>query len=92
MEKMEIESREISVSFDQYPYTAGSTTFSVILPPWVHDGGADKALARLADPVARERMKQDIHNGIPGWDNFIDFAGMENISETFVKLTKNADV
>ena len=92
MEKLEIASREISVSFDQYPYTAGSTTFSVILPPWVHDGGADKALARLADPVARERMKQDIHNGIPGWDNFIDFAGMENISVTFVKTDKNADV
>ena len=46
----------------------------------------------MADPVARERMKQDIHNGIPGWDNFIDFAGMENISVTFVKTDKNADV
>ena len=92
MEKLESASKEIAVSFDQYPYTAGSTTFSVILPPWVHDGGADKALARLADPVARERMKRDIRDGIHGWDNFIDFAGMENISVTFVKTAKNADV
>ena len=28
----------IRVSFDQYPYVAGSTMLGVILPPWVHDG------------------------------------------------------
>lgn len=92
MKKLDDASKELAVSFDQYPYTAGSTTFSVILPPWVHDGGPDKALKRLADPAARERMKRDIRSGIPGWDNFIDFAGMENICLTFVKTEKNADL
>ncbi len=92
MKKLDEASKELPVSFDQYPYTAGSTTFSVILPPWAHDGGPDRALERLADSGARNRMKTDIRNGIHGWDNFIDFAGMENICVTFVKTEKNADL
>lgn len=73
------------VSFDQYPYVAGSTMMSVILPPWVHDGGTEKLLHRLKDPALRERMKKDILNGIEGWDNFVDFAGFDGIYITFVK-------
>lgn len=73
------------VSFDQYPYVAGSTMMSVILPPWVHDGGTEKLLERLDDPGLREKMKHDILNGIPGWDNFVDFAGFDGIFITFVK-------
>lgn len=58
---------------------------SVILPPWVHDGGTDKLIERLNDEKLREKMKKDIKEGIPGWDNFIDFAGLEGIFITFVK-------
>jgi len=92
MKKLDDASREIGLSLDQYPYTAGSTTFSVILPPWVHFGGVEKAMARLSDPGQREKMKKDITEGIPGWDNFVDFAGMENICVTFVKTNKNQDL
>ncbi len=80
------------VSFDQYPYVAGSTMMSVILPPWVHDGGIDKLLERLKDKALREKMKEDIRKGIPGWDNFIEFAGLEGISVTFVGSQKNQEV
>lgn len=80
------------VSFDQYPYVAGSTMMSVILPPWVHDGGTDQLLERLKDKDLRERMKKDIANGIPGWDNFVEFAGLEGIFVTFVGSEKNQDV
>jgi N-acyl-D-amino-acid deacylase len=81
--------QKIRVSVDQYPYVAGSTTLSVILPPWVHDGGTDRMLERLADPKARKRMTEDIEKGIPGWDNFVDFAGVDGIFVTFVKTEKN---
>ena len=81
----------ITVSFDQYPYVAGSTMMGAILPPWVHDGGTDKAVARLADPELRKKMVYDMEHGIPGWDNFVDFAGVENIYVTSVKTEKNAD-
>jgi len=77
------------VSFDQYPYVAGSTMMSVILPPWVHDGGTEKLIERLYDDELRAKMKEDIWNGIPGWDNFVDFAGLEGIFITFVKYPES---
>ena len=82
----------IGVSFDQYPYVAGSTMLGVILPPWVHDGGTDKLLERLASPEARKRMVKDIHEGIPGWDNFVAFAGLDGIFVTDVKTEANKNV
>lgn len=82
----------IRVSFDQYPYVAGSTMLGVILPPWVHDGGTDKLLKRLEDPALRKKMIADIENGIPGWDNFIDFAGLDQIYVTSVKTKANEDL
>lgn len=85
------EAEGIPVSFDQYPYVAGSTMMGACLPPWVFDGGTDKALDRLKDPVQRKRMVTDIKQGIPGWDNFVDFAGFDNIYCTSVKTSKNAD-
>ena len=81
----------ITVSFDQYPYVAGSTMLGVILPPWVHDGGTDKVLERLADPELRKKMIYDIEHGIPGWDNFVEFAGLDQIFVTSVKTEKNKD-
>lgn len=83
-------SEGLSVSFDQYPYVAGSTMLSVILPPWAHAGGTDALLARLADPAARGRMLADIASGLPGWDNFTDFAGTDGIIVTSVRTVRNA--
>lgn len=81
----------IKVSFDQYPYVAGSTMLGVILPPWVHDGGTNKVVERLADMELRKKMIYDIEHGIPGWDNFVEFAGLDQIFVTSVKTEKNMD-
>ncbi|MBS1228875.1 MAG: N-acyl-D-glutamate deacylase [Proteobacteria bacterium] len=81
----------IRVSFDHYPYVAGSTMLGVILPPWVHAGGTEKLLERLASPQLRQRIIDDFENGIAGWDNFIDFAGIDQIFITSVKTDKNRD-
>jgi N-acyl-D-amino-acid deacylase len=81
----------IRVSFDAYPYVAGSTMLGVILPPWVHDGGTDMAMERLADPQLRIKMIADIENSIPGWDNFIEFAGLDQIFVTSVTRPGNAE-
>ena len=87
----EAEKEGIDVSFDQYPYVAGSTMLGVILPPWVHDGGTDNVLERLADKELRKKMVYDIEHGIPGWDNFVEFAGLDKIFVTSVKTEKNQD-
>lgn len=85
----EAEEEGISISFDQYPYSAGSTMLGVILPPWAHSGGTDKLLERLKDQEQRNKMIFDIENGIPGWDNFIQFAGIDQIFVTSVKTETN---
>lgn len=79
----------IRVSFDQYPYAAGSTMLGVILPPWAHGGGTEKLLSRLRDPGLRRQMKKEILHPDGKWDNFVDFAGLEGIYITSVKTPEN---
>jgi N-acyl-D-amino-acid deacylase len=40
LELLERASEDVSLSFDQYPYGAGSTVLSALLPPWAQEGGA----------------------------------------------------
>ncbi|MBS1501508.1 MAG: D-aminoacylase [Bacteroidetes bacterium] len=50
----------LDVTVDQYPYTASSTTLSVLLPDWLHDGGRDSVLKRLADPVIHQKVVDEM--------------------------------
>jgi N-acyl-D-amino-acid deacylase len=68
----------IDVNADQYPYTAGSTVFSSILPPWAQEGGIQKLLERLRDPETRSRIRRDLETGIPGWQNWVKDLGWES--------------
>ena len=60
----------LKVSFDVYPYNAGMTSLSAILPPWMFEGGVDKMVERLTDEKNRKQIVHDIENGLPGWQNF----------------------
>jgi N-acyl-D-amino-acid deacylase len=44
------------VAFDVYPYTAGSTSLTSMIPPWAHEGGRERLLERLDDPEIRARL------------------------------------
>lgn len=80
----------LTVTFDQYPYTAGSTMLGAILPSWAHAGGTNALMKRLADPEARARIIADILEVDCDWDNFVEFAGFDGISITSVKTPANA--
>ncbi len=82
-------SRGIKVTFDQYPYVAGSTMLSAILPPWAHAGGTEELLKRLADPATRTEIINAINTPKCTWDNFVNFAGLDGISVTNVQTDKN---
>jgi N-acyl-D-aspartate/D-glutamate deacylase len=71
--------RGVDVTCDVYPYSAGSTLISVVLPAWAKEGGVEKMLARLAVPADRERIKSEFLRDIPGWDNFIKAASYDKI-------------
>ncbi|HLY08341.1 MAG TPA: amidohydrolase family protein, partial [Planctomycetota bacterium] len=59
--------RGVNVQANIYPYTRGNNNLATILPPWAHEGGHERLMARLKDPAERARMKKDIQAGIPGW-------------------------
>ncbi|HEV2012064.1 MAG TPA: D-aminoacylase [Candidatus Limnocylindria bacterium] len=69
----------IDVSVDVYPYTAGSTLLHSILPPWALADGIDAMVARLGERTARERIKRDFSDGLPGWQNQQRAAGWDGI-------------
>jgi len=58
------------VTFDIYPYTAGSANLSQLVPPWAHVGGPEAMLARLRDPELRPKVLHDMVHGTPDWNNF----------------------
>ncbi len=69
----------VDVTVDVYPYTAGSTLLHSILPPWALADGIDAMVARLHDPAARDRIKRDFRDGLPGWQNQQRAAGWDGI-------------
>ncbi|MBV8507841.1 MAG: amidohydrolase family protein, partial [Alphaproteobacteria bacterium] len=64
----------VTITSDVHPYTAGSTTATVLLPPWMLEGGREAALARLADPAARARARHQLLNDTTSWDNWWAFS------------------
>jgi N-acyl-D-amino-acid deacylase len=56
--------RGLTVTVDQYAYTASSTSLDVRLPSWAVAGGRAEGRKRLADPETRKKiiqeMKQDL--------------------------------
>ncbi|GHS96413.1 aminoacylase [Synergistales bacterium] len=75
----EARGRGVDVTCDVYPYTAGSSLISVLLPQWVKEGGVEKMLSRLASKEDRERVKADFRSDVPGWDNFVKGATYAHI-------------
>ena len=66
-------SRNQDVTYDQYPYPAASTILHSLLPYWVHAGGPQALLTRLADRNVRDLMVRAVE---PQWggqtlDNYI---------------------
>jgi N-acyl-D-aspartate/D-glutamate deacylase len=50
----------VRTTFDVYAYTAYSTVSDVLFPAWALAGSAEDFRARIADPVARARLKSEM--------------------------------
>ncbi|GBC97697.1 D-aminoacylase [bacterium HR17] len=59
------------VSFDAYPYTAGSSYLAQLLPLWALEGGASAMLQRLRDPQTRAQIRQAMES-----DPALDFTAV----------------
>ena len=69
----------VRVAMDVYPYTASSTSVSANLPPWAMEGGTEAALARLADPEVRARIRRDCEDGLAGWESMVAETGYDRM-------------
>jgi N-acyl-D-amino-acid deacylase len=62
----------LDVTLDVYPYTAGSTILTSLLPPWANDGGIEALLARLASVETRDRIRRDLSRGLERWQRLVE--------------------
>jgi N-acyl-D-amino-acid deacylase len=60
--------RGLDVTIDMYPYNAGSTTITQLLPSWVFEGGTHLMLERLQDPAVRPQILRDIAEKEIDWE------------------------
>ena len=55
----EARARGLTITANQYPYTAMFHGWSAFFPLWIREGGPQQFAARLKDPAARARLKTD---------------------------------
>ncbi|WP_338826508.1 N-acyl-D-amino-acid deacylase family protein [Neomoorella thermoacetica] len=79
------------VSWDVYPYTAGSTTAASLLPPWAVAGGTAALQERLHSPEVRQEIKKAWQEGLPGWDNMVSSLGYDHLIINAVSHRENKD-
>lgn len=75
----------VDVTADQYPYLAGATSLSAVIPPKYHDGGSEAMLARLKDPQQRAAIRKELavpHSDYQNW--LLDCGGPGGILVTEV--------
>jgi N-acyl-D-aspartate/D-glutamate deacylase len=84
----------IDVSFDMYPYPAGSTWMLQLLPPAGMDGGLEGLRARLADPAQRGILRRWVNEGGPEFpgQSKVSLIGWENVRLSAVGASNLKDL
>jgi N-acyl-D-amino-acid deacylase len=59
----------LHITADMYTYTAGATGLDAAMPPWVQEGGLEAWRKRLQDPAIRKRVRKEMREPHPKWDN-----------------------
>ena len=55
----------MKITADMYLYTASSNAIDSRIPAWAHSGGDEALYARLADPVTRKKISDEMHQRGP---------------------------
>jgi len=84
VERLEIARKDgVDVSFDMYPYPAGSSTILQLLPPSALAGGVEALLSRMADADGLAALRRAVEDGQApgdaGWESKIRLIGWENV-------------
>lgn len=83
----------LNIHCDQYPYLAGITFITALLPQWSLNKGVVGLLKRLKEDTSfRQTLHQEIEEGILGWDNILKSTGPEHLIINSVKTERNQRV
>lgn len=85
----EARDRGEKVTCDVYPYLAGSSTITILLPPWVLEGGVEAAVKRLKECRVRDTVKKQWKNISTEWENIAKHCGWRNILISALSSAKN---
>ena len=69
----------LQITFDAYPYAAGSTTLTTLFPPEALSGGTQALLQRLRDPAQRRAIVASLRRERDDWDNLAATTGLDRI-------------
>lgn len=61
--------RGIDVAASVYPYDRAANDLIACFPPWMAEGGTDKMLQKLKDPMRRARARQEMDQLSDRWEN-----------------------
>lgn len=67
--------RGVEISANEYPYIASSTGLTATLPPWTQEGGRTRLVERLKDRATRARIRKEMEDPNPTWENRYQSAG-----------------
>lgn len=77
------------VTWDRYPYLAGSTVLTAVLPPWTLNLGPAALVSNLKRPDYRQRIHAEFDKGLDVWHNRQISVGWENIIVSAVQIEDN---
>lgn len=69
----------LDITFDVYPYNAGSTALYTLLPPALQQGGISKMLECLRDQSIRKKISEELKCEQNTWDNLIASTGWQSV-------------
>ncbi len=74
----------LDITGDIYPYTAGASLLSQVIPHWAQEGGVSKMMGRLRDPSTRDKIRAEFRGeaGRKGRD-------LKKVFVTYVKTAAN---
>ena len=69
----------LPLTADMYTYPYSGTGLASCIPAWAHDGGFERLIERLKDPVTREQIKAEMAEPTARWENMFYENGADGI-------------
>ncbi len=79
--------RGVDVTWDSYPYCAGSTLVQALLPGWATDGGPKATLERLHDSDTASRIEEEVSASGIDWDRTMLAGARSSMNRPFEGLS-----